>query len=35
VLDHLIVGEAGYTSLLERGLMPVAEGGRRAWAEGW
>jgi DNA repair protein RadC len=35
VLDHLVVGESGFVSFLERGLMPVADGGRRAWSEGW
>ncbi|MCI0573545.1 MAG: DNA repair protein RadC [Myxococcaceae bacterium] len=35
VLDHLVVGDTGYVSLLERGLMPVADGGgRRTWSDG-
>jgi DNA repair protein RadC len=33
VMDHLVVGENGYVSLLERGLMPAIGGARSAFGE--
>ncbi|MBJ6765362.1 DNA repair protein RadC [Myxococcaceae bacterium JPH2] len=31
LLDHLVVGDTGYVSLMERRLLPGDEDGRRAW----